>query len=157
MLKRIQKLPVFSHFRKSQQVKFATKYLKSMTRQNLIRFSCYFHFHSIFLYIPKSKIPLSAVRLSRSLPFLFLLTQSSVPRPDHPGRPSPTCGHRSRYFPPPEKFLPGGAKTVDGRTVRSRPARRFRRSGGELRRSVIPLLSWSPLLCRHEDPPTASR
>ena len=58
MLKRIQKLPVFSHFRKSQQVKFATKYLKSTARQNLIRFSCYFHWKTPFLqyFLVYSKI-----------------------------------------------------------------------------------------------------
>ena len=52
------KKTILDNFWKSQEVKFATKYLKSTTRQYLTRFFCYFHwnalFYSIFLYNPKS-------------------------------------------------------------------------------------------------------
>ena len=50
-LKRIQKLPVFGHFRKSQRVKFATKYSKSTTRLYWIWFSCNFYWKSLFFTV----------------------------------------------------------------------------------------------------------
>ena len=49
MLKRIQKIRVFDHFRKYQLVKFAKKSLKFTTRQYWIRFACFFHWKTLFL------------------------------------------------------------------------------------------------------------
>ena len=46
-----QKYPILGHFKTSQRVKFATKYLKSTTRQYQIRFSCYFHWKTYFYCI----------------------------------------------------------------------------------------------------------
>ena len=67
-VKRIQKLHLFSHFRKSQWVNLGTNYLKFTTRQNWIRYLYYFHWKTLFYGIFWYNLKSYCISLVLSLP-----------------------------------------------------------------------------------------